>query len=333
MPQDFSPSHSRRLAAIFCADVAGYTRLVSADEAATLRLLTFHRGISDRLIAQHRGRIANTAGDSILAEFASASDALECALAVLERGAAANEEVTPDRRVTFRIGLHVGEVVVKGGDLFGDGVNVAARLQAMAPPGAVCVSELAYQLSHKMVTVPFEDLGPRLMKNLDLPVRVYLARPAGHAGENIPQIHRRAEAHLARRYHEICHAALLAVIGSEDLEGIEYAVLASLEDSPGIDRNRLAERIGIDLRNATRILKRLASRGFVEAELGSRKRLPAFTLTGSGLEVRRRLRPAIGAALDRVVAPLSNGERELLQDILTRVIQAHDAAKRPEPDR
>src|SRR3954464_6813277 len=126
-------SAQRRLAAFVCADVAGYTRLMRADERATLRLLTSHREMTDREIAQHGGRIANTAGDSILAEFPNAVDAVQCALTIQDRVADVNEAVPQDRRVTFRIGVHVGEAMVRNGDLFGDGVNVAARLESLAP--------------------------------------------------------------------------------------------------------------------------------------------------------------------------------------------------------
>src|SRR5688572_32599201 len=120
----------RRLAAIFAADVEGYSRLMGLDEVGTLRTLTAHREIMDRLIGEHGGRIANTAGDSVLAEFPSAVEAVQCAVEVQEALTAANEPLPEGRQVRFRIGVHVGDVMVKGGDLFGDGVNIAARLQA-----------------------------------------------------------------------------------------------------------------------------------------------------------------------------------------------------------
>src|SRR5262245_38411103 len=126
------PIVQRRLAAIVSADVAGYTRLMNADEVGTLRLLASHREVTDRLIPQHGGRIANTAGDSILAEFPSAVDALRCALDIQEKVAGVNAEVPDERRVVFRIGIHVGEAMARNGDLFGDGVNIAARMQGLA---------------------------------------------------------------------------------------------------------------------------------------------------------------------------------------------------------
>jgi adenylate cyclase len=127
----------RKLAAIFAADVAGYSRLMSQDEAGTLRALTTHREVMDRLISEYGGRIANTAGDSVLAEFPSAVDAVQCAVEVQKALADLKTGDDAQRAVRFRIGVHVGDVMVRGGDLFGDGVNIAARLEALAEPGGV----------------------------------------------------------------------------------------------------------------------------------------------------------------------------------------------------
>jgi class 3 adenylate cyclase len=133
----------RRLVAIFAADVAGYSRLMSQDEVGTLRTLTDHRQIMDWLIAQHGGRIANTAGDSVLAEFPSAVDAVQCAVSVQEVLAQAVQDAPKERRLQFRIGVHVGDVMVRGNDLLGDGVNIAAWLEGLADPGGICISEAA----------------------------------------------------------------------------------------------------------------------------------------------------------------------------------------------
>jgi adenylate cyclase len=121
---------SRRLVAVFAEDVEGYSRLMGADEVGTLKGLTERRAILDKLIGEHRGRIANTAGDSVPAEFGSAVDAVQCAVDAQTALAEANSHLSPDKRISFRIGVHVGDVMVRGGDLFGDGVNIAARLQA-----------------------------------------------------------------------------------------------------------------------------------------------------------------------------------------------------------
>jgi class 3 adenylate cyclase len=127
---------SRKLVAVFAADVEGYSRLMGADEVGTLKGLTERRAILDRFIGDHGGRIANTAGDSVLAEFGSAVEAVQCAVETQTALAEANAGVPPDRRINFRIGVHIGDVMVRAGDLFGDGVNIAARLQTLANPGA-----------------------------------------------------------------------------------------------------------------------------------------------------------------------------------------------------
>src|SRR5215210_9072685 len=163
----------RRLAAIFAADVEGYSRLMAEDEVGTMETLTSHRAILDGLIAEHRGRIANTAGDSVLAEFPSAVDAVTCALQAQAALAAANDGLPEEKRLRFRIGVHVGDVMVKGGDLFGDGVNIAARLQALAEPGGVCISGAAYEHVRKALPLDYSDLGPQQVKNIAEPVRTY----------------------------------------------------------------------------------------------------------------------------------------------------------------
>lgn len=315
----------RRLAAIFCADVAGYTRLMNADEAGTLRLLNAHREMTDRLIPQHGGRIANTAGDSILAEFPSAVDALQCALGIQERIAAMHEEVPKARRVEFRIGVHVGEAIVRDGDLFGDGVNIAARMQGLAEPGAVCLSASAHEYVHKALPLAFEDLGSQTVKNIDTPIRAYLARPsAGRLSRPLPPVHSRMDFYLARRFQALCLGAQTDLAGHEGLTPIEMPALASIGDAPGLDFRGLAGRLGVTVPRAQRIVTRLEQRGLVESTPGLRSRVRALNLTPAGLEARRRMRAGVLAAQDRIMAPLSDGERETLRDLLTRVIKAHE---------
>src|SRR6201993_3796290 len=164
---------SRRLVAVFAADVEGYSRLMGADEVGTLKGLTERRAILDRIIGEHRGRIANTAGDSVLAEFGSAVDAVQCAVEAQTALAEANARVTPDHRINFRIGIHIGDVMVRDGDLFGDGVNIAARLQTLAKPGGVCISGATYDQVRKVLPVTFVDLGVQQVKNIQEPIRVY----------------------------------------------------------------------------------------------------------------------------------------------------------------
>ena len=169
----------RRLAAIFAADVEGYSRLMGADEVATLDALTAHREILDGLIASHGGRIANTAGDSVLAEFGSAVDAVRCATEAQGALAKANSTLPENRHINFRIGVHVGDVMVRAGDLFGDGVNIAARLQTLAKAGGLCVSGVTYDQVRKILPLSFTDLGAQTVKNIEEPIRAYEIRPQG----------------------------------------------------------------------------------------------------------------------------------------------------------
>src|SRR4029077_9927461 len=163
----------RRLIAIFAADVEGYSRLMGADEVGTLKDLTQRRDILDSLIASRRGRIANTAGDSVLAEFGSAVDAVQCAVEAQKALSQANVGLSPDRHINFRIGVHVGDVMIKGGDLFGDGVNIAARMQTLASAGGVCLSGVTFDQVRKILPFTFADLGAQQVKNIDEPVRAF----------------------------------------------------------------------------------------------------------------------------------------------------------------
>lgn len=164
---------TRRLVAVFAADVEGYSRLMGADEVGTLQALTERRTILDRFIGEHRGRIANTAGDSVLAEFGSAVDAVKCAVDAQAALAKVNSGLPSERRINFRMGVHIGDVMVKAGDLFGDGVNIAARLQTLARPGAVCISGATYDQVRKVLPMTFVDLGPQQVKNIRERIQVY----------------------------------------------------------------------------------------------------------------------------------------------------------------
>jgi TolB-like protein/class 3 adenylate cyclase len=163
----------RKLAAIFAADVEGYSRLMGLDEAGTLRTLTAYRAIIDGLVAQHRGRIFNTAGDSVLAEFPSVVDAVQCAISVQRALGEENGKKPSDQQMRFRIGVHVGDVLVQGDNLFGDGVNIAARLETLAEPGGICVSGAVRDYLGKKLPVMFRDCGEQTVKNIAEPVRAY----------------------------------------------------------------------------------------------------------------------------------------------------------------
>jgi TolB-like protein len=163
----------RRLAAILSADVKGYSRLMGEDEEATLRTLTAHRHVMDALIAQHRGRIVGTAGDSVLAEFASVVDAVQCAVVIQHALKAENASLPASRKMEFRIGINLGDVMVDGEQIYGDGVNIAARLEALAEAGGICLSGIVHeQVKHKLA-LHYEDLGEQEVKNITEPVRTW----------------------------------------------------------------------------------------------------------------------------------------------------------------
>src|SRR6202030_2840872 len=169
----------RKLSAIFAADVEGYSRLMGRDEVGTLRTLTAYRVIIDRLIASHRGRIFNTAGDSVLADFASAVDAVECAVEIQEAVGKENTDRSPDEQMWFRIGIHVGDIMVQGDNLFGDAVNIAARLEALAEPGGICISGVVQDQIGTKLPIAFTDLGEQRVKNIAQPIRAYCIGGAG----------------------------------------------------------------------------------------------------------------------------------------------------------
>src|SRR6476619_6831680 len=160
---------------------------MGADEVGTLKALTEGRAILDKAIADHRGRIANTAGDSVLAEFGSAVDAVQCAVEAQTALADANSSLAPDRRISFRIGIHIGDVMVRAGDLFGDGVNIAARLQTLAIPGAVCISGSTYDQVRKVLPMTFVDLGVQQVKNIQEPIRAYQVSAPSETQQAAPE--------------------------------------------------------------------------------------------------------------------------------------------------
>ena len=165
---------TRRLAAILAADVAGYSRLIGADEGGTLeRLRALRRELLDPKITECKGRLVKTTGDGLLVEFASVVDALRCAVDVQREMARRNTGVPPDNRIEFRIGINVGDIVVEDGDIFGDGVNVAARLEALAEPGGICVSARVQEDATGRLDLDFEDIGQQQLKNIARPVRAY----------------------------------------------------------------------------------------------------------------------------------------------------------------
>ena len=172
----------RRLATIVAADVAGYSRLMGLDGVGTAHTLREHRAASDALVTKHGGRIVKTTGDGVLLEFPLVVDAVECAIAVQTVMAERNDDVPQNRRMLYRIGINLGDILIEGDDILGDGVNVAARLESIAEPGGICISSSAYEQVRGKVPVEFADLGEQSLKNIDRPVRVYAARLRDYFG-------------------------------------------------------------------------------------------------------------------------------------------------------
>src|SRR5262249_45077727 len=177
----------RRLAAILAADIAGYSRLMGLDEAGTAKRLRDHRAAIDPILAGHGGRIFKTTGDGVLVEFPSVVAAVESAVAVQKLMSERNADVPEDRRMPFRLGINLGDVLIEGDDVLGDGVNVAARLEGLAEPGGICISDDCYRHVRGKLDASFEDAGEQQLKNIVRPVRVYRVG-LNHAAKSAPAL-------------------------------------------------------------------------------------------------------------------------------------------------
>jgi adenylate cyclase len=188
----------RRLTTLLCADVAGYSRLMEADEAGTLATLRRCRDAMATLVERHDGRIVNTWGDAVIAEFASVVEAVQCAVETQQELSGVNGSLPEARRMRFRIGIHLGDVMVEGDDVYGDGVNIAARLQELAEPGGILISGPVYDQVHNKLSMGFDCLGQQHLKNVENPVmgyrvlqgagatRPFASRPDGRSGPAPP---------------------------------------------------------------------------------------------------------------------------------------------------
>src|SRR5215469_7908985 len=179
----------RRLAAILAADIAGYSRLMGGDEEGTLaRLKAYRRELIDPKNKEHHGRIVKTTGDGILIEFPSVVDAVRCAVEVQQGMMDRNAGVPAAKRIEFRTGINVGDIIIDGDDIHGDGVNIAARLESIAQPGGICISETSYQQVRDKLAIGFEDMGEQQLKNIARPVRVYLVPHGGTLAKERPAL-------------------------------------------------------------------------------------------------------------------------------------------------
>src|SRR5260370_5161625 len=201
----------RKKPAMMCADVFGYSRLMGEDEEATLRTLSSHRELIDSLIEQHHGRFVNSAGDSVLAEFASVVNAVQCAVEIQTTLKAENTSLPPERRMEFRIGVNLGDVMVDGAQIYGDGVNVAARLESLAEPGGICVSGTVCEHLANRFALSYADLGEQSVKNIVKPVRVFrVLMEAGGAATPTRQTQGVARKYVWRGVFSIAGLAIIA---------------------------------------------------------------------------------------------------------------------------
>jgi adenylate cyclase len=166
----------RRLAAILSADAVGYSRHMAEDEDATVRRITAYREQMAVLVRQHRGRVVDAKGDNLLAEFPSVTDATACAVQIQRVLRVRNADLPSDRKLEFRLGVHLGEVVVEGDSIYGDGINIAARLEGLAEPGGICISEAVRDQVKTKLDLDYDDLGEQSLKNIAKPVRLYRVR-------------------------------------------------------------------------------------------------------------------------------------------------------------
>src|SRR5262245_46639100 len=210
----------RKLAAILAADVQGFSRLMDAEEEETLHTLNAHRAVIDALIQQHRGRIVGTAGDSVLAEFASVLDAVRCAVEIQHQLKTRNAGLPAHRCMEFRIGINLGDVMVEGEQIYGDGVNVAARLQSLADAGGVFLAGTVYEHIENKLALTCEYLGEQAVKNITKPVRVYrvvlepAAATAKSRGEITSPLQKRKIGIAYRSWLAIALAGLLLLAGT-----------------------------------------------------------------------------------------------------------------------
>jgi adenylate cyclase len=226
----------RRLAAVLAADVAGYSRLMGLDEERTLsQLKTLRQTLVDPAISCHRGRIVKTTGDGMLVEFASAVDAARCAIDIQHEMIKRTAGVSPDSRIEFRIGIHVGDIIIDDGDIFGDGVNIAARLEGIAEPGGICVSDDAYRQIRGKIDAPFEDIGQQALKNITEPMPAWKVRTCG---EVTPALVRSAASQVGTRNLTLPEKPSIVVLPFDNMsaepgqdylaDGIVEAITAAL---------------------------------------------------------------------------------------------------------
>ena len=234
----------RKIAAIFAADIAGYSRLVAEDEEETLRRLASYRSVTDDFIAKAGGRIFNTAGDAVLAEFPSAVEAVRCAIDIQESLRTRNMAYPPSRQMAFRIGITIGDVVERDGDLLGDGVNIAARLEGLAEVGGICVSRAVHEQVANKLSVQFADIGEQEVKNIPTPVHAYMVAMRREDGTYAkPQVKRPAAKAASAGAPNWLWPIVVGVVSIVAICVAGFLYFTKLERTPGVKDTESAGRI------------------------------------------------------------------------------------------
>jgi class 3 adenylate cyclase len=295
-------SVDRRLSTILMADVFGYSRMMGEDEERTVRTLRGHREVFDELLKAHKGRIFNTAGDSILAEFPSAVEAVRCATEIQTALRTRNEHLPEAQRMWFRIGINLGDVIVQGGDLLGDGVNVAARIQAIAEPGGVCISGSVYDQIQNKLTLQIRQLGEKSFKNIAQPVRTFSISDDGGAPRPLGLRWR-----AARKAPLVATAAVfvgLIAVGATGFWLYRDYSLRVAEDTRRVDEVRRAAELQLKAEQE----KSAAISAQKEAKLLSELQSAKDALTQAEASKRK-------ADQDRMAAELAQREAKLQGDL------------------
>jgi adenylate cyclase len=229
-----TPGRVRKLAAILSADVQGYSRLMGEDEAATVHTLTVYRAVIATLVQQHRGRVVDSPGDNLLAEFASVVDAMQCAVAIQRELNTRNTALPLQRRMNFRLGINLGDVIVDGERIYGDGVNIAARLESLAEGGGICIAGSVYEQIKTKLALGYEDMGTQAVKNIAEPMRVYRVRTGPEAPVPLTS-QRKPRAATSWRRGALIAVALLALLGGAmSVWQLVSRPLSPLPDKPSI---------------------------------------------------------------------------------------------------
>ena len=330
---------ARRLAAILAADVVGYSRLMGEDEAETARAVREHREAARPIVASHGGRIVKTTGDGLLLEFPSVVAAVECAIAIQKLMVERNAETPEAKRIVYRIGVNLGDVLVEGDDILGDGVNIAARLEGIAEPGGIFISGAAYDHVRGRIDAHFVDLGEKDLKNIARPVRVYAIKPAGERGRP-PRLPADSASGPPRLSIVVLpFANMSAAIPEQDyfVDGVTESLTTDLSRLHGAVRDRaqhglhLQGQAGRSEADRPRVERSLCPRGERSAQRRPHAReRPA--------DRRRERHSPLGGTVRQAVADLFDMQDEIVAHLANALVaqlvaaEARRAERAPNPD-